>query len=110
MVARVAPDRDEGDEARTRARAIAGALGDATLLARCEASTRDRQHPEHGDHDARVLLTVEVYEERVRHRGHASTTAAALAVSQAGVAGGGGSPTGGGAICQLTKPMATAAT
>ncbi len=42
MVARVAPDLEEGDEARTRARAIAGALEDATLLARCEASTRDR--------------------------------------------------------------------
>ncbi len=42
MVARVAVDREEGDEARTRARAIAAALADATLLARCEASSRDR--------------------------------------------------------------------
>ena len=42
MVARAAPDRPEGDEARSRARAIASALEDATLLARCDASQRDR--------------------------------------------------------------------
>ena len=43
MVARVAVEREEGDEARARARAIAAALEDATLLARCEASSRDRE-------------------------------------------------------------------
>lgn len=42
MVARVAPGSPEGDEARARARAIGQALEDATLLARCDASQRDR--------------------------------------------------------------------
>ena len=41
MVARVAPDGPEGAEARQRARAIARALADATLLARCDAADRD---------------------------------------------------------------------
>lgn len=43
MIARITPRSPEGDEARLRARSIAHALGDATLLARCAASDRDRQ-------------------------------------------------------------------
>ena len=42
MVARVTPDDAEALEARGRARAIATALEDAVLAARCEASERDR--------------------------------------------------------------------
>jgi hypothetical protein len=42
MVARVGDDSAEADDARRRARAIAAALGDARLLARCDASDRDR--------------------------------------------------------------------
>ncbi len=42
MIARVSPRSPEGDEARQRASAIARALDDATLLARCAASERDR--------------------------------------------------------------------
>lgn len=42
MVARVATDRAEAEEARARARAIGKALEDAVLLARCEASARGR--------------------------------------------------------------------
>jgi hypothetical protein len=43
MIARVAPDSDEGDEARGRARAIALGLDDAVLLSRCEGSQRARR-------------------------------------------------------------------
>ncbi len=42
MVARVAAREPEGIEALARARAIAHALADATLLARCDASERGR--------------------------------------------------------------------
>lgn len=40
MIARVAPDTEEGDDARTRARTIALGLADTVLLSRCEASRR----------------------------------------------------------------------
>jgi len=45
MVARVGGRGAEADEARRRARAIATALADGRLLARCEASERDRARP-----------------------------------------------------------------
>ena len=41
MVARIAGDSAEGNEARARARAIANALADPILLARCDAADRD---------------------------------------------------------------------
>jgi hypothetical protein len=43
MIARVDPGGPEGAEARARARAIAEALGDRVLLARCDASARARR-------------------------------------------------------------------
>jgi hypothetical protein len=43
MVARVATNAAEADEARARARAIGEALADAVLLARCDASQRGRR-------------------------------------------------------------------
>lgn len=42
MIARVAARTPEGEEARARARQIGRALGDAVLLARCDASERGR--------------------------------------------------------------------
>lgn len=45
MIARVAPDASEADDARARARAIADALDEPTLRARVEASARDRRAP-----------------------------------------------------------------
>jgi hypothetical protein len=42
MIARIAGDDVEGNDARARARGIASALGDASLLARCEAAERER--------------------------------------------------------------------
>jgi hypothetical protein len=41
MLSRIGGASVEAHDARTRARAIATALGDATLLGRCDAAERD---------------------------------------------------------------------
>jgi hypothetical protein len=50
MVARVSPAGPEADDARARARKIARALEDETLLARCDASERGRRRSEGDRH------------------------------------------------------------